>query len=289
MAAPLSKDDQALVSNFVRLEEKSQDDVPMSENVDVAIQESVVHGKPLRYAAQMEGYFIAVQRLAHFIVEVDAFKMFNMEDRRALIGNNCHLALNIKSARLLKPGNSLHQQIQNAGSETIDLGTTSPNAPKIEYEYIFTSPWCCDESEESQYQTMMESLTSLNMDDGECTLLLLAAMFDTSDFETHGTELTGEQYTVGLHYFDVMMGLKDGSAQPMSPSLAEQKLQITRKVVEEKEMALSIQKFYLRLLQRYLSAKHGQAESKGLMNKYHQALRQLREMRAVILEKSLQF
>ena len=112
MGAPFSKDDQALVSNFVRLEEKSQDDVPMSENVIAAIQESVVHGKPLRYADQMEGYFIAVQRLAHYIVKVDAFNMFNMEDRRALIGNNCHLAVYIKAARLLKPGNSLRQQIQ---------------------------------------------------------------------------------------------------------------------------------------------------------------------------------
>jgi hypothetical protein len=136
---------------------------------------------------------------------------------------------------------------------------------------------------------MMESLTSLNMDDGECTLFLLAAMFDTSDFETHGKELTREQYTVGLHYFDVMMGLKDESAAPLSPSLTEQKLQITRKAVEEKELALSIQKFYMRLLQRYLTAKHGQAESTGIMKKYHQALRQLREMRAIILEKSLQF
>ena len=105
--------------------------------------------------------------------------MFTMEDRRALIGNNCHLAVNIKSARLLKPGNSLQQQIQlAAGSETIVR--SSKNAPRIEYEHIFTSPWCCDESEESQYRTMMESLTSLNMDDGECTLFLLAAMFDTS-------------------------------------------------------------------------------------------------------------
>jgi len=288
MAAPFSKDDRALVSTFVRLEEKSRDAVPMSDNVIVAIQESVVHGKPLKYAAQMEGYFIAVQRLAHYIVKVDAFNMFTMEDRRALIGNNCHLAVNIKSARLLNPGNSLQQQIQlAAGSETIVR--SSQNAPRIEYEHIFTSPWCCDESEESQYRTMMESLTSLNMDDGECTLFLLAAMFDTSDFETHGKELTREQYTVGLHYFDVMMGLKDESAQPLSPSLAEQKLQITRKAVEEKELALSIQKFYMRLLQRYLSAKHGQAESTGIMNKYHQALGQLREMRAIILEKSLQF
>ena len=70
MAAPFSKDDRALVSTFVRLEEKSRDAVPMSDNVIVAIQESVVHGKPLRYAAQMEGYFIAVQRLAHYIVKV---------------------------------------------------------------------------------------------------------------------------------------------------------------------------------------------------------------------------
>ena len=68
--APFSKDDRALVSTFVRLEEKSRDAVPMSDNVIVAIQESVVHGKPLRYAAQMEGYFIAVQRLAHYIVKV---------------------------------------------------------------------------------------------------------------------------------------------------------------------------------------------------------------------------
>ena len=99
--------------------------------------------------------------------------------------------------------------------------------------------------------------------------------------------MTREQYTVGLHYFDVMMGLKDERA--LSPSLTEQKLQITRKVVEEKELALSIQKFYMRLLHRYLSAKNGQIEATDIMNRYHQALRQLREMRGIILEKSLQF
>ena len=50
-----------------------------------------------------------------------------------------------------------------------------------------------------------------------------------TDFETHGKELTRDQYTVGLHYFDVMMGLKEQNAR-MSPSLMKpQKLQITRK------------------------------------------------------------
>ena len=108
------------------------------------------------------------------------------------------------------------------------------------------------------------------------------------DFETHGKELTREQYTIGLHYFDVMMGLKDTDAR-LSPSLTKQKLQITRKSVEEKELALSIQKFYMRLLNRYLASKHGHLESKRLLEKYNHALLQLREMRGIILEKSLQF
>ena len=115
--------------------------------------------------------------------------------------------------------------------------------------------------------------------------LYVSLLLSFTDFETHGKELTRDQYTVGLHYFDVMMGIKDENAR-MSPALTKQKLQITRKAVEEKELALSIQKFYLRLLQRYLSAKHGPAESKILMNKYNQALNQLRDMRAIILEKS---
>ena len=63
------------MSTFVRLEEKSRDAVPMSDSVIAAIQESIVHGKPIRYAAQMEGYFIAVQRLAHYIIKVRSFKL----------------------------------------------------------------------------------------------------------------------------------------------------------------------------------------------------------------------
>ena len=113
--------------------------------------------------------------------------------------------------------------------------------------------------------------------------------FIITDFETHGKELTRDQYTVGLHYFDVMMGLKDENSR-MSPSLTRpQKLQITRKSVEEKELALSIQKFYMRLLNRFLASKHGQLEAANLMKKYNQALHQLRVMRGIILEKSLQF
>ena len=74
--------------------------------------------------------------------------------------------------------NTLYRQLQVAGpNEKIYHDSVSP---RIEYDQIFRSPWCCDVSQEVQYRSMMESLASLNMDDTECTLLLLAAVFDTS-------------------------------------------------------------------------------------------------------------
>ena len=130
----------------------------------------------------MDGYLIAVQRLAHFIVKVDAFNIFSMEDRRSLIGNNCHLAINIKSARLLNPCNSPQRQLQvvddNIQSQKTAVATAM--GAKLEYDQIFNSPWCCDATEEVQYKNMMDSLIGLNMDDGECTLFMLAAMFDAA-------------------------------------------------------------------------------------------------------------
>ena len=109
-----------------------------------------------------------------------------------------------------------------------------------------------------------------------------------SDFQTNGKEQSKELYTIGLHYYDIMCGLKDSKTE-LSPSVSTQKIQITRRTVEEKEMANSVQNFYLRLLGRYLKAKHGDPQGESLMHKYNQALQQLREMREILVEKSLQF
>ncbi len=150
----------------------------MTPQVMLGFQQSLCHGKAIDYKVSIEGYTIAVKRMVHFISKVDAFNMFTLEDRRALIGNNCHLAINIKSARFLSPGNNLAKQLKVAGSEK---SIYTPNQGcRMEYDHIFKSPWCCDESQENQYREMFKTLTSLNMDDVESTLLLLAAIFDTS-------------------------------------------------------------------------------------------------------------
>ena len=100
-------------------------------------------------------------------------------------------------------------------------------------------------------------------------------------------EQTKELYTIGLHYYDIVAGLKKDAIP--SAALSNQRLQITKKAVGEKELALSIQHFYMRLLRRYLIAKHGNQHSEPLLRKYNDSLLQLRKMREIFLEKSLQF
>ena len=94
------------------------------------------------------------------------------------LGNNCHMVVNIKSARLLSPKNSLQRQLRFAAVDPHAI--TEARVPRLEYHQIFQSPWCCDADVEEQYHSMMESIFHLDMDEACCTLLVLAAMFDIS-------------------------------------------------------------------------------------------------------------
>ena len=92
------------------------------------------------------------------------------------------MVVNIKSARLLSPKNTLQTQLKVAALDTQAVIESTNNAriPRLEYNQFFQSPWCCDAGVEDQYRAMMESIFNLEMDDVCCTLLSLVAMFDTS-------------------------------------------------------------------------------------------------------------
>ena len=92
------------------------------------------------------------------------------------------MVVNIKSARLLSPKNTLQTQLKVAALDTQAVIESTNNAriPRLEYNQFFQSPWCCDAGVEDQFRAMMESIINLEMDDVCCTLLSLVAMFDTS-------------------------------------------------------------------------------------------------------------
>jgi len=287
-----SKDDEHLVSLLVNLENHSRDEVPMSPLVKMGIMDSLKSGLPFPYKVSLEGYTTAVQRLAHFISKIDAFNAINLEDRRSLIGNNCHMVVNIKSARILNPQNNLNEQMRIAKLDMNGVQETTAivqqPTTRLEYNQIFQSPWCCDADDELDYKEMMESIIKLNMDEVENTLMTCAAMFDVSEFKTYGSEESKELYTVGLEYYDSMLGIPTKKRNPSCNGMISSplKTKMTNRVIKDKELVLSFQQFYVNLLQRYLISKHGENAS---IERHHDVLVKLKEMREILIRKSLQF
>ena len=64
------------------------------------------------------------------------------------------------------------------------------------------------------------------------------------------------------------------------------KTKMTNRVIKDKELVLSFQQFYINLLQRYLISKHGENAS---IERHHEVLVKLKEMREILIRKSLQF
>jgi hypothetical protein len=145
----------------------------------------------------------------------------------------------------------------------------------------------------------MESIFKLDMDEASCTLLVVAAMFDTSDataVETGSavtpaqTGSTATEFTEGIHYLNALEAghLQGGSGSEFCNTISPSN-QITRKNVKDKVRANHIQRSYLNLLHRYLRSQVGSHAANILLDQYNEVLIKLKDMREILLDKSLQF
>ena len=110
------------------------------------------------------------------------------------------------------------------------------------------------------------------------------------DFDVENSKAeTKDLYTLGHLYYDIVIGLVESSnEESICDNMSQYKTQLTRRVVREKELAETIQHFYLRLLRRYLNQKHGEIQGHSLMIQYNEALSKVRIMRRIQLEETLQ-
>ena len=104
-----------------------------------------------------------------------------------------------------------------------------------------------------------------------------------------------EIYTAGIIYFDELEGLKTENSPASieiknnASSSIHPQHQITRRIVKDKPRAIHAQKFYLDLLHRYLTSQVGPQHSILLMRSYCDVLKKLKDMRQILLAKSLPF
>ena len=118
-------------------------------------------------------------------------------------------------------------------------------------------------------------------------IVYVTFVFLFSEFKTYGSEESKELYTVGLEYYDSMLGLPTKKRNPScNGMISPLKTKMTNRVIKDKDLVLSFQEFYINLLQRYLVSKHGENAS---IERHRDVLVKLKEMREILIRKSLQF
>lgn len=261
LSMTFTMEEEATVQKLVNLEAQSRHTIPVSLDTMKGIMNSIQTGAPLAYLAAKEGYNTCVQRIAYFVSKLDAFREFESDDRRALLSKNTHMVVNIKSARLLCPQNTLQKQIVYASNAAVSAQEAAARLARLEYHQVFRSPWCCGADIEERYQSMMEDIFNLEMDDVTCVLMAAMAMFASN----------GQ------------------NSQPMICHSSDINTNSQRERVKDRLRASKCQEVFMHLLHRYLKSRVGNDNAVNLMPRYIKILAQLEEMTEIILDKRLPF
>ncbi len=163
------------------------------------------------------------------------------------------MVVNIRTARVLRPGVNLRDQISHAigwadrGQRQLaqsysnsGSGSGSNSGSRLELSQIFQSPWASDEEYETKYSAMMKTVFDLNMDHNTTSLLTMMALFTASAAE-----------------------------------------------MEDSNYADSCQKTFSRLLYRYLTAEVGRVNAGRLVPQYTRVLESLKVMSEIVASKRL--
>ena len=99
---------------------------------------------------------------------------------RALLMTNTEMLVTIRSARMLRPGSNLVDQIsvilgkqKVSNNQSISRGGESSDQ-RISYRQVFSNPWCSSEEVEQRFYQLMCNIFNLRMD--KCTIVLLSVM-----------------------------------------------------------------------------------------------------------------
>ncbi|XP_059087540.1 nuclear receptor ROR-alpha A-like [Tigriopus californicus] len=215
---PFTSEEAFLVENIINTEVATTQSIPVNPEVLMDMIEAAKSGKVIPYSALVEGYTTCMRRIIQFVSKLDFFQSFVLPDQRNLLLHNTDMIVNLRSARLLRPGINLQAQINHAtGGPSLENTSTSMDLFKcperLEYKQIFQSPWACDEKHEAQFASLMENLFHLEMDRTTTTLMAMIVLFSTSYAElkdSHRAVQNQEFFTQLLYrYLGSVIGRKN--------------------------------------------------------------------------------
>ena len=161
---------------------------------------------------------------------------------------NTEMLVTIRSARMLRPGSNLVDQIsvilgkqKVTNNQPIGRGGGDSNDQRISYPQVFSNPWCSSEEVEQRLYQLMCNIFNLRMD--KCTIVLLSVM---------------------------------ALFCPRNVTL------------RDRARAVKIQEFFSQLLFRYLRQATGASNASQTLPKYMSVLSDLEEMSRIMANNRLQ-
>ena len=115
-----------------------------------------------------------------------------------MLMTNTEMLVTIRSARMLRPGGNLQDQIAVIlGKQKGETSATAVDQTKrIHYRQIFSNPWCSSEEVEKRFYQLMCNIFDLRMD--KCTIVLLSVM---ALFCPHHIDLKEQERAVKIQEF----------------------------------------------------------------------------------------
>ncbi|TRY72416.1 hypothetical protein TCAL_09547 [Tigriopus californicus] len=168
-------DEKTFLDDLVLKEAACRREIPIRHETLIKFMDSAKHGTIIPYDACVDGFSTCVQRISKFMSRLDFFSSLMWSDQQILLRCNTHMVVNLKSARMLKPTNSLQGQLcLTNGTQPNQAISASPN--RLTYSQFFNSPWCCSADKEEEYKNLMDELFNLDMDDITSVLMMIMTM-----------------------------------------------------------------------------------------------------------------
>ena len=179
---PFTREETALITSVISTEKETTTSMPISNDTLQAIMQAVKTGTSLSYKATLEGYTICMKRIIKFATKIDFFREFCGHDQKNLLLSNTDMLVNIRSARMLRPGYNLLDQLSvvyGKNKPLLDTSKTSvvPIKKRLEYKQVYSSPWASGEDEEQRFYSMMNTIFELQMDQTTTALIAMMALF----------------------------------------------------------------------------------------------------------------
>ena len=137
---PFTAEETSLVHSVLDKNVATTTSIQVDPQTLMTLVRAAQTGSAIPYETLLEGYTTCMKRIIKFASTLDFFQSFDAADQRALLLSNTDMVVNIRSARLLRPGINLQAQLNHvvAGERKSPDRTVDIFRPpeRIEYQQV---------------------------------------------------------------------------------------------------------------------------------------------------------